>query len=114
MDDRDLPFEGAGAISEWRLELSGKWKDTSGNAVEYPQLDFGTISDGVLHIRYTAREGGELLKRQAVTELQDVINQIALAEKRTGLFRLFSGGDYSSPAIGIGSYIQKTQMTSTR
>jgi hypothetical protein len=24
-DERYLPFEGAGAISRWRLELSGKW-----------------------------------------------------------------------------------------
>ena len=56
-DERFLPFEGSGVISTWRLELPG----------EYPQFDYSTISDVVLGIRYTAREGGESL-RDAATE----------------------------------------------
>lgn len=54
-DERYLPFEGAGAISEWRLELP---RET--NAFE-----FGTIGDVLLHIRYTAREGGDALRQAA-------------------------------------------------
>ena len=46
-DERFLPFEGAGALSTWRLDLP---KD-------YPAFDFATISDVLLHIRYTARQG---------------------------------------------------------
>lgn len=49
-DDRYLPFEGAGAISSWRLELPA----------DIPQFDFESISDVVLHLRYTAREAGHL------------------------------------------------------
>ena len=46
-DDRFLPFEGAGAISSWKLDLPPK----------YRSFDYATISDVILHIRYTARQG---------------------------------------------------------
>jgi hypothetical protein len=49
-DERRLPFEGAGAESTWRLEIP--------NGV--PQFDLESISDVVLHLRYTAREAGAL------------------------------------------------------
>lgn len=51
-DERFLPFEGAGAISTWKLDLPS----------DYPSFDFGTISDVILHIRYTARQGVEQTK----------------------------------------------------
>lgn len=54
-DDRYLPFEYAGAESTWHLEL------TSGSS----QFDRATISDVVLHVRYTARDGGESLTKVA-------------------------------------------------
>jgi Tc toxin complex TcA C-terminal TcB-binding domain len=59
-DDRFLPFEGAGAISTWTLELPA----------EFPAFDYMTISDVILHVRYTARVGGDLLGAQATLELQ--------------------------------------------
>ncbi len=46
-DERYLPFEGTGAVADWSLQL-----------MEHPELrqfDFNTISDVILHIRYTAR-----------------------------------------------------------
>ena len=46
-DERFLPFEGAGAESAWKLDLP---KD-------YRTFDYNTISDVILHIRYTARQG---------------------------------------------------------
>lgn len=50
MDDpRYLPFENKGAVSGWHLRLPGK----------YRKFDYQTISDVVLTIRYTARDGGE-------------------------------------------------------
>jgi Tc toxin complex TcA C-terminal TcB-binding domain/Neuraminidase-like domain len=49
-DDRYLPFEGAGAISSWRLEMNK----------ELAQFDFRTIADVVLHVSYTAREDAAL------------------------------------------------------
>jgi hypothetical protein len=38
------------------------------------QFDFGTITAVVLHVRYTAREGGDLLKA-VVSNLQDMITK---------------------------------------
>jgi hypothetical protein len=49
-DDRYLPFEGAGAISTWRLELP----------INLPQFDVESISDVVLHLRYTGRPARQL------------------------------------------------------
>lgn len=54
-DERYLPFEGGGVISRWRLEMPK----------ENNAFDFETISDVILHLRYTAREGGEPLRQAA-------------------------------------------------
>ncbi|WP_162848333.1 neuraminidase-like domain-containing protein [Paenibacillus nanensis] len=59
-DERYLPFEGAGVISQWQLELP---KEANG-------FDFDTISDVILKIMYTAREGGDLLRKAAVQAAQ--------------------------------------------
>jgi hypothetical protein len=64
-DDRPLPFEGAGAISTWRIELPS----------DFRQFDYDTIADVVLHLRYTARDGGQLLRNQAVGHLRQQIEQ---------------------------------------
>ena len=58
-DERFLPFEGAGAISTWTVSLPA----------ELPAFDYTTISDVLLHIRYTAREAGNPLGSQATKEL---------------------------------------------
>jgi hypothetical protein len=58
-DDRYLPFEGAGAISTWRIDLP---KDTNA-------FDFDTLSDVILKLQYTAREGGAPLAASARTSL---------------------------------------------
>lgn len=47
-DERYLPFEGAGAISSWSLDLLGQPRS----------FDYDTIADVVLTIRYTARPDG--------------------------------------------------------
>jgi hypothetical protein len=75
-DERYLPFEGAGAISSWRLELPN----------EFRAFDYDTIPDVILHIRYTAREGGSLLKDQAVA----AVTSSAQNAEDSGMVRLFS------------------------
>jgi hypothetical protein len=75
-DERYLPFEGAGAESTWKLELPGEFK----------QFDYNTISDVILHLRYTAREGGALLKSGAVKQINDIVEDA----KTSGLARSFS------------------------
>ena len=80
-DERYLPFEAAGAVSNWRLTLNNV----------YPQFDYSTITDVVLHLRYTARDGGGPLAAAAAAAAKSALNKTALAESRTGLYRLFSG-----------------------
>ena len=58
-DERFLPFEGAGAVSTWTLTLPSQLRT----------FDYTTISDVILHIRYTAREAGNPLGSQATSEL---------------------------------------------
>ncbi|MCK4467454.1 MAG: hypothetical protein KAU60_03795, partial [Desulfobacterales bacterium] len=74
-DERYLPFEGCGAISSWRLELPK----------EVRQFDYNTISDVLLHVKYTAREGGSNLKSLAVTSLKDRLDAIRQRLSQTGL-----------------------------
>ncbi|KAI8946085.1 hypothetical protein F4801DRAFT_565944 [Xylaria longipes] len=53
--EKYLPFEGAGAISLWRVELPEQLR----------QFDYQTISDVVMQLRYTAVDGGQTLKQAA-------------------------------------------------
>jgi hypothetical protein len=69
-DERFLPFEGAGAESTWKLELPAG----------YPAFDYNTISDAVLHIRYSARQGVDLTKvKTALNDMLKLSNQANLA-----------------------------------
>ncbi|MGO7121515.1 neuraminidase-like domain-containing protein [Rhizobium johnstonii] len=47
-DGRFLPFEGAGAVSKWTLELPRE---------DNRELDFTSITDVIIHLKYTARRG---------------------------------------------------------
>jgi hypothetical protein len=73
-DERYLPFEGAGAVSRWCIQLP---KETN-------QLDFSTITDVVFTLRYTARDGGELLRTAALEHLAERLRQA------DALYRMFS------------------------
>jgi hypothetical protein len=76
-DERYLPFERAGAISEWEIELSTA-KDQQGNDKPFlPQFDYSTISDVILHLNYTAREQGGIFKDKATNYIKDFIANVA-------------------------------------
>jgi len=79
-DERYLPFEGQGAISTWRIEMPKSFKS----------FDYNTISDVVLHVRYTARDGGAQLKAIADQELQTALNDFIRVEGARGLNQMFS------------------------
>jgi hypothetical protein len=69
-DERYLPFEGAGAISGWSLELfTDPTKPDFGSTLR--QFDYTTISDAILHMRYTAREDAGQFKTKAIQNLRD-------------------------------------------
>ncbi len=75
-DERFLPFEGAGAISTWKLELPAAFR----------QFDYNTISDVILHMRYTARQGGALLGGEAAKYIEELVADA----NASGLALLFS------------------------
>lgn len=68
-DERYLPFEGAGVISDWTIDLFNDMNNADfGKSLR--QFDYSTISDAIIHIRYTAREAGGLLKESAIANLR--------------------------------------------
>jgi hypothetical protein len=75
-DERYLPFEGAGVVSRWRIELP----------IDTNAFDLNTLTDVVMHIKYTAREGGEILKNAARKAMNDEIADSDSAP----LMRMFS------------------------
>lgn len=75
-DERYLPFEGTGAISSWRLELPKK---------DLSQFDYDTISDVIVHIKYTSREGGSTVRELAETDLITQLEDIKQELGQTGL-----------------------------
>ena len=80
-DERYLPFEGAGVISRWKLELPR----------EFRQFDYDTISDVILHIRYTARDGGSELRTKAENALRETLRENLLASQgEAGLLYIMS------------------------
>jgi hypothetical protein len=68
-DDRWLPFEGAGAISRWRLQLPDSVR----------QFDYETISDVEIQIQYTARDGGDTLRDLVEDDLASTFNDALTA-----------------------------------
>lgn len=67
--ERYLPFEGAGAVSRWRLELPGDLR----------LFDYETIGDVVMHLRYTSADGGERLKTAASGSLLASLGKLNVA-----------------------------------
>ncbi|GAB1312348.1 Toxin subunit [Madurella fahalii] len=82
--ERFHPFEGAGVISSWRLELPPATRAA---------FDYATISDVVLHLRYTAVDGGPLLRHtagQAVDAFRSRVESLGdEGDGGPGLFALF-------------------------
>jgi hypothetical protein len=76
-DERYLPFEGAGVISKWSLELPS-----------FRQFDYDTISDVVVHMRYTSVEGGERLKKAGADAVLDFIKTNEELAQQEGVFAI--------------------------
>ncbi len=80
-DERYLPFENSGVISEWQLELPANPSEQ-----DPAQFDYDTINDVILHLRYTAREGGGLMRSGAIKHIKELIT----VGQAAGSVRLFS------------------------
>lgn len=80
-DERYLPFEGAGVISEWSLEL---FNDLPANNPDPAAPDFGrplrqydyaSIVDAVMHVRLTAKEDAGPFKNGAISHLREYLSE---------------------------------------
>ncbi len=79
-DERYLPFEGAGAISKWRIELPDK---------KFKQFDYDTISDVIIRLRYMSVDGGDKLKKPASESVLEYIQSVDELSREEGLFAAF-------------------------
>lgn len=75
-DERYLPFEGAGAVSNWKLDLPAQFRS----------FDYETIADVLVHISYTAKEDGAY-RSHVESQLGDALNELA---EDSGIPRAFS------------------------
>jgi hypothetical protein len=80
-DERYLPFEGAGAISDWSLELFSDLPPNNPDPANpdfgkpLRQFDYSTVSDAILHVKYTAREEAGIFKDRAISNLRTYFSQ---------------------------------------
>ena len=65
-DERYLPFEGAGAIGRWKIEMPKKVR----------KFNYATISDVILHVKYTAKDAGGMLKDEAINNITTNFNTL--------------------------------------
>jgi hypothetical protein len=65
--DRRMPYEGRGAISTWRLELPA----------EFRAFKYEGLTDAIITMRYSARDGGNQLRDAATSALRDVTKNAA-------------------------------------
>jgi hypothetical protein len=77
--ERYLPFEGAGAISTWSLQLPDAFR----------QFDYSTIADAVMTVRYTSVNGGDQLKSAAGAALAAFVKNAENLAATEGLFMLW-------------------------
>jgi hypothetical protein len=74
-DERYMPFEGAGAISQWTLTLPS-----------FRQIDYNTITDVIMTIRYVSSDGGDKLGGIATSYLSAYLQSVQDLSQDQGLF----------------------------
>ncbi len=77
--ERFLPFEGAGAISSWRIELNDTFRS----------FDYAAIEDVIVHLSYTSLDGGNALGDAAKAAVTDYIKHVAQLSDTKGLYAVF-------------------------
>jgi hypothetical protein len=79
-DERYLPFEGTGVIANWQLTMPKTFR----------QFNYMTITDVILHVKYTARDGGSQLTKAACDALDTQLKNMALSNKQKGVYQYFN------------------------
>jgi len=95
-DERYLPFEFSGAVSRWRIELPP----------ENNHFDLDTMNDLIMHLSYTTREGGEILRQAANSAAQkylpgDGVRLFDLKQELPEAWQLFSEDGGSQKQVRI-------------
>ncbi|MBS1598319.1 MAG: hypothetical protein JST75_08835 [Bacteroidetes bacterium] len=75
-DERYLPFEGCGVATNWQMELTKEPK--------LRMIDYDSISDVVVHVRYTARDFSGQQSEVGGTTYEDHVTQTLLADIKAG------------------------------
>ena len=105
VDQRYLPFENAGAISSWHLDMPAATNE----------IDLSTVGDIMLHLYYTALDGGEPFG-QAV-QANNIANQPNTGLKLFSAQNDFSAGAPSAanpyPVSPWSGFLSKPLTTST-
>ncbi|KAK0727684.1 hypothetical protein B0T26DRAFT_638013 [Lasiosphaeria miniovina] len=92
------PFEGAGAISTWQIDLPP----------ELRPFDYRTISDAVLHLRYTARDGGAAFRQTASEATFAALQQQQQASRPSPLSLLINAqSDFATGWAGFQAAVRE-------
>ncbi|KAF7513140.1 hypothetical protein GJ744_010536 [Endocarpon pusillum] len=96
-DERYLPFEGAGAVGSWSLQLPS-----------FAQFDYNSIADVVLTMRYTSCDGGMMLRKAAAENVASYMVTIEGYSDSQGLLTLFDlrsefSGEWAKLAAAAGA-----------
>ena len=89
-DERWLPFEGQGAVSTWNLTLDPRDND----------FDLSTVTDVILHIRYSARSGGDAAAVRTALK-PDKARTVLISARSTfgdAYYRFFNPADSTATA----------------
>ncbi len=78
-DERYMPFEGAGAVSSWRLELPSQFRP----------FDYQSINDVILNVSYTAEEDG-VLRQDVESQNAAIAGSLLHYLNNNSLTRVFS------------------------
>lgn len=102
---RYVPFEGAGAISSWRLDLPTKVR----------KFDYDSISDVLLHVQYTALDGGACLRTAANDAVSKAGEAVESQGRQTGFWAMWDmKNDFPTQWHGFCQQLTaKTQPTTT-
>jgi hypothetical protein len=76
-DERYMPFEGAGAISTWQLDLPPAFR----------QFDYSSITDVIITMRYTSWDGGMQLQSAASSAVSNFLKDTT--DSTAGFLALF-------------------------
>ncbi|KAJ4179617.1 hypothetical protein NW755_012342 [Fusarium falciforme] len=89
-----MPFEGAGVISTWRLDLP----------TEIRKFDYESISGVLIHFQYTAQEGGALLRAAANEAVRSTSKAIKTEGTQDGFWAMFDPkNDFVNEWYGFSS-----------